>query len=343
MQQVRKSYYNKISADNLTPLWEILHALVTPTPIIKGKPAHWDYSVLRKHLMEAGTLITAEEAIRRVLILENPEFRGDSKITNSLYAGLQLILPGEVAPSHRHSQSALRFIIEGSGAYTAVDGEKTIMHPGDFIITPAWTWHDHGSEVNEPVIWLDGLDIELVHFFGAGFAEDLGKPMQDVSRPEGDALARYGSGLLPIDYKPKNLNSPVFNYPYTRTREALETLRNAAEWDPWHGIKLKYVNPITGGWAMPSIATSMQLLPKDFKTLPYRSTDATVYVVVEGSGKTVIGDQTFHWKAHDVFTIPNWTFHYHEVPEDAVLFSYSDRVVQEKIGIWREEKSPVSR
>ena len=103
--------------------------------------------------MESGSLITAKEAVRRVLILENPAMPGSACITPSLYAGLQLILPGEVAPSHRHTQSALRFIVEGEGAYTAVDGERTIMREGDFVITPTWTWHDHGNEFDEA----DGL------------------------------------------------------------------------------------------------------------------------------------------------------------------------------------------
>lgn len=95
--------------------------------------------------MQAGAVITAEEAVRRVLVLENPGPPGKSSTTPNLYAGLQLILRGEIAPSHRHTQSALRFVIEGKGAWTAVNGEQTTMHPGDFIITPSWTWHDHGS------------------------------------------------------------------------------------------------------------------------------------------------------------------------------------------------------
>ncbi|MFZ9137799.1 MAG: cupin domain-containing protein, partial [Hylemonella sp.] len=132
---------------HLTPLWEVLHALVPPQPNSPCVSTLWRYEQVRPFLQRAGELISAEEAVRRVLILENPGLRGKSAITQSLYAGLQLILPGEVAPSHRHTQSALRFIVEGTGAYTAVDGERTLMHPGDFIITPSWTWHDHGNEV----------------------------------------------------------------------------------------------------------------------------------------------------------------------------------------------------
>ena len=149
-------------ADNLAPLWEQLHSLVTAEPAARCQPAIWRYAEVRPYLMQSGALITAKEAERRVLILENPGLKRQSSITHSLYAGLQLILPGEVAPAHRHTQSALRFIVEGHGAYTAVDGERTMMEPGDFVITPSWTWHDHGNDSDEPMVWLDGLDIPLV-------------------------------------------------------------------------------------------------------------------------------------------------------------------------------------
>jgi gentisate 1,2-dioxygenase len=139
--------------------------------------------------MEAGTLITAREAERRVLVLENPGLRGASSITRTLYAGLQLILPGEVAPSHHHTQSALRFVLEGKGAYTAVDGERASMHPGDFIITPSWSFHDHGNRGEEPVVWLDALDIPIVSMLDAGFAERYPEEIQPITRPEGDTLA----------------------------------------------------------------------------------------------------------------------------------------------------------
>ena len=142
----RQAFYDKIAPANLAPLWEQLHSLVTPEPVSKVQPAIWHYRDVRPHLMQSGSLITAQEATRRVLMLMNPGLGGQASITGSLFAGLQLIMPGEVAPAHRHSQSALRFIIEGHGAYTAVDGERTLMEPGDFVITPSWTWHDHGND-----------------------------------------------------------------------------------------------------------------------------------------------------------------------------------------------------
>jgi gentisate 1,2-dioxygenase len=247
-------------------------------------------------------------------------------------------MPGEVARAHRHTQSALRFIVEGEGAFTAVDGERTYMHPGDFIITPSWTWHDHGNETDHPVVWLDGLDIPLVTLLDASFMEPGNAEQQMVTRPPGDSLARYGSGLLPVDWKPQTRTSPVFSYPYDRTREALEAMRRSDEWDPCHGLKLRYVNPASGEHAMPTIGTFMQLLPKGFATAPYRSTDGTVYVCVEGRGETTVGDQTLAWGPRDVLVVPSWARHSHRALEESVLFSFSDRPVQEKLGLWREDR-----
>jgi gentisate 1,2-dioxygenase len=334
----RQEFYARIHPHRLTPLWEVLHALVPPAPNTPCVAALWKYDELRPLLMEAGRLITAEEAIRRVLILENPALRGQSCITQSLYAGLQLILPGEVAPSHRHTQSALRFIVEGSGAYTAVDGERTIMHPGDFIITPSWTWHDHGNDADVPVAWLDGLDIPMVRFFDAGFAENDAAWSQKVTRPEGNSMARYGANMLPVRHAPPyGATSPIFNYPYARSREALATLLRDGELDPWHGVKLRYVNPATGGWTMPTIGTSMQLLPRGFAGRPYRSTDGTVYSVVEGRGRVEIAGQTFVFGPRDHFVVPSWHAVTFSADDECVLFSFSDRPVHEALGIWREQ------
>jgi gentisate 1,2-dioxygenase len=334
----RQAFYDKIDEHHMTPLWSVLSALVTKQPGTGCLPHIWKYEQARKFLMESGKLITASEAERRVLILENPGLRGQSRITTSLYGGLQLILPGEVAPAHRHTQSALRFIVEGEGAHTAVGGEKTIMHEGDFVITPNWAWHDHGNEGDKPMVWLDGLDIPLVQFLDASFAEQLQEEEQALSRNTGDAPARYGAGMLPVDYESKSLSSPIFNYPYARTREALEVMRKQEAWDPCHGLKMRYVNPADGDFAMPTIGTFMQLLPKRFETSAYKSTDATVYVPVEGSGKTTINGQVFEWGPRDIFIVPSWHTVKHEANTDAVLFSFSDRPVQQKLGLWRESR-----
>src|ERR1700731_4194063 len=230
----RAAFYQRIAGHSLAPLWEVLHGLVTPTPQTPCVAALWRYDEIRPFLMEAGRIITAPEAERRGLILRNPGMQGQAAVTRTLFAGLQLILPGEVAPAHRHTQSALRFVIEGEGAYTAVDGERTTMLPGDFVITPSWTWHDHGNETQEPVVWLDGLDIPIVRLLDASFAEPGEDDVQTVTRPEGDNAARFANNLLPVDWKPQVKTSPVFNYPYTRSRESLETLSRNEDPGPCH-------------------------------------------------------------------------------------------------------------
>src|SRR5712672_3274360 len=189
----REAFYSKIATKGLAPLWEVLKGLQSSEPRPPEAAALWHYAEIRPMLMEAGRLISAAEAERRVLILQNPALREHSppRITHSLFAGLQLIMPGEIAPSHRHTQSALRFIIEGEGAYTAVDGERTTMRPGDFVITPSWTWHDHGNDTTAPMVWLDGLDIQIVKLLSASFAEHGTAEAQAVTRPEGDSVARF--------------------------------------------------------------------------------------------------------------------------------------------------------
>jgi len=272
------------------------------------------------------------------LVLENPALRGHSCITRTLYAGLQLVMPGEVAPCHRHSQSALRFVLDGSGAHTAVDGERTLMEVGDFVITPPGAWHDHGNVTDEPMIWLDGLDIPIVSMFDTSFAESYSADEQPITRKTGDSLARYGANMLPVDYDDNRPVSPIFNYPYGRAREALEQMRRQDEWDACHGLKLRYIDPKSGDFAMPTIASFLQLLPKGFVASAYRSTDATVFTVVEGTGRTTIDGEIFEWGPKDIFVVPSWKWTSHEADEDAVIFSYSDRVAQKKLGLWREDR-----
>ena len=336
----RNDYYRRLDPLSMAPLWEVLGDLVTPSPASRCRPACWRYEEVRSLLLESGDIISAREAERRVLVLENPGLRGESRATTSLYAGLQLILPGEVAPAHRHTQTALRFVVEGEGAYTAVDGEKAVMHEGDFIITPSGTWHDHGNESDGPVVWLDGLDIPIVTLLDASFAERYPEEAQTATRPLGAAAARYGSGLLPVESSVGGPASPVFSFPYVRTREALERLRASATVDACHGIRMKYANPLDGGYALPTIATFIQLLPRGFRGAAHRSTDATVFCVAEGEGWTEAGEETFTWGPRDTFVIPSWCPRRHETEEEAVLFSFSDRAVQEALGLWREEREP---
>lgn len=334
----RDLFYDRIGTHHMAPLWTRLKSLVPAEPTPIGVAHHWRYADLRPYVLESAQHISAQEAERRVLILENPGLSGQSQITSTLYAGLQLIMPGEVAPAHRHSQSALRFVVEGHGAYTAVDGEKTFMEPGDFVITPSWTWHHHGHEGQGPMIWLDGLDIPMLAHFNSTFREDHPTPQAAITRPTGDAQARYGSGLLPVDYQAPSQNSPVFNYPYARTREALQALARAGPPDAHLGHLMRYVNPADGGWAMPTMATMVRLLPAGFSTQSYRSSDSMVFTVAEGRGHLQLARQRFDLGPHDVAVVPGWMPFTLHAGEDLVLFSFSDRVAQEKLGFFREQR-----
>ncbi len=334
--QARRDFYETIGTGHCTPLWEVLHDLVPARPSTPCQPHLWQWRRMWPWLEESGRLISAKEAERRVLVLENPGMRGQSRITRSLYAGLQLILPGEVAPLHRHTQSALRFVLKGQGAYTAIEGERVAMNVGDFIITPSWTFHDHGNPSDEPMVWLDGLDLAIVELLDAQFMEKGVEERQQATHAAGRNLARFGATMKPLQHQPRSRTSPLFWYPYARTREALQTLCASDEPHPCWGHKLQYTNPLTGESAIPTMASYMQLLPRGFHGKPYRSTDATVYAVVEGEGRCIVGETTMAFGPKDVFVCPSWISYRLEADSDSFMFSYSDRPVQQALDLWRE-------
>ena len=333
----RQEFYDEILKYSMTPLWEVFHSLVTNEPDTPIVPVRWRYNEVRPYLMRSGELISAEEAERRVLVLENPGLPGQSSTTRTLYAGLQLIMPGEIAQCHRHTQGALRFIIEGDGAYTSVEGERAVMSEWDLVLTPSWEWHDHGNESDHPMVWLDGLDIPTIRFFDAGFAEKSRDRLQQVLRPPGDSLARYGANMLPVGFTSRG-SSPVFHYPYSEYREALSKMSRTDEWDPHLGLKMEFINPEDGGPVMPTIAAFVQMLPKGFSTPGYRTTEGMVITVVEGAGRVNLGNQSFDLKPRDIYVVPSWCVHTYTATEDMLLFIISDRGMQSRLGIWREKR-----
>lgn len=334
-----EALYEDMAPAHLTPLWESLARLVTEHPVSPAKAHRWTYAQARAYLMRAGDLISAEQAERRVLILENPGLPGQSAIVPSLYAGLQLILPNEVAPSHRHAQCALRFVLEGEGAFTAVDGEKAVMRPFDLVLTPGWQWHDHGNQTDHAMIWLDGLDIPIVRQFDASFSERLTEAAHAETAPIGDTLARYGHNMRPFhgsvaDRRPAQ--QPLFHYPYATWRPALDAMARAGEIDPHLGHALEFRNPADGGPVMPTIAAHVRMLPAGFATRPRRATDGTVFVVVEGTGHAMVEGERIALEPRDVVVVPSWHALELYAAQDLVLFGYSDRAAQEKLGLYRE-------
>lgn len=335
----KEELYADLEPENLAPLWEVLKGLVPPEPTNKAVPYAWSYERARKLLMRSGNLLTAEEAERRVLIFENPSFVGQSRINSTLYAGMQLILPGETAPAHKHTAGALRFILESQGGYTTVSGERTTMKRGDMVITPSGSFHDHGHDGEGPVIWIDGLDVPLVNFFECGFSEELGENQQGLTKEENYSRAAFGSGLLPMQYEtPYGATSPVFSYPYEQAREALLSLKKSDDPDPYSGYGLRYANPLNGNWTMPTMAAWLSHIPQKYKTQNYRATDNQVMVVVEGTVTIDFSGRSFSLGENDVLTLPGWTWRNINAHEDAILFFFSDRSAQEQLGFWREER-----
>jgi gentisate 1,2-dioxygenase len=331
-------FHRRLADQDLAALWVARRGVDLSKPRSDAKPQIWEYDAVRPRITEAGTLVTAEDAFRRVIVLENPAYKGEMRATNTLYAGLQLVLPGEIAPCHRHTQTAVRFVIEGEGAYTSVDGERTRLHPGDFVVTPAWSWHDHGNEGDGPVVWLDCLDTPLVGFLDTAFRETYSALTHPVLRPVDDSQARYGTNMLPVGFQPKRQASPVMNYSYKSARAALAQLAPTATLDPADGLRMRYSDPATGGSPSPTIGAFLQHLPHGFRGTEARMTDSTIYVAVEGRGRTTVNGDVLEWGPRDVFVVPGWLPYRHEATDEAILFSLSDRPVQQALGLWREDK-----
>jgi len=290
--------------------------------------------------MRAAQLVGTEEAERRVLRLINPELSGMSA-ANTLVANIQIVMPGEIARAHRHTGAALRLVIEGQGGYTVVNGERIPMAPGDLVLTPNWTWHDHANDTGAPMIWLDGLDTPLVRMLEAGFYEEYGEETQEAGKGADPSMAKYGTGGLRPAWEPAPAArySPLWHYPWSRARAALEQMAAEHVGSPFDGVILEYTNPVTGGPAMPTIACYVQMLQPGQHTEAHRHVCCTNYHVIEGSGYSLVGDVRLAWEDKDVFTVPTWTLHEHvntgRAP--AFLFSFSDAPVMRALDLYREE------
>src|SRR5499427_9145231 len=329
-----QAFYAQLRDQHVTPAW--IGGGISVEPRSKAVPYVWHWRDLRPQAMRAAALVGTEQAERRVLRLHNPELEGSSA-SNTLVANIQIVMPGEVARAHRHSGAALRFIIEGQGGYTVVNGERVPMFPGDLVLTPNWTWHDHANDTDGPMIWLDGLDTPLVRMLEAGFYEEYYKETQTIGEGASSSFARYGDGGLRPAWEaaPATRYSPLWHYPMSQARAALERLAAEDSGSPFDGMILEYTNPLTGGSAMPTIACYIQLLHPGQHTQAHRHTCCTNYHVIEGSGHSIVGGQRLDWEDKDVFTIPTWTLHEHvnTGTRPALLFSFSDAPVMKALDL----------
>jgi gentisate 1,2-dioxygenase len=284
--------------------------VVPPRPEPMAVPHVWRYSALRPLLERAGNLVSAKDAERRVLQLINPALEPPQS-SDALYAGLRLSLPGEVARAHRHVAFALRFIVEGDAAYTAVGGEKVTMRRGDLILTPSWEYHDHGHEGDGPMVWLDGLDLPVYQFFPANFAQP------------------YAEERFPAQPAPEDTH---LRYPWADMQARLE-----AQPEPY--VCAEYEHKRTGGAVSRVIGAAAERIAKGSSSPTRRETAGIIYHVYKGRGLTQVGDERLEWEKGDTFCIPSWMPYRHEAAKDVYLFRYDDRPVLKAIGAYRYEAS----
>jgi len=305
LEDLPAEYLEALRAQNLVPLWPSLRAVLPPgKPRPNTKPTYWNYQSLRPLLMRAGELTPMEKAERRVLVLANPGHGLDNmKASAAMYLGMQLLLPGEWAPSHRHTPNAVRMIVEGEGAYTTVDGEKCPMARGDLILTPTGLWHEHGHDGTEPVVWLDVLDLPIVYYLEASYA--IEGQRQTVKQGRGDQAYARG-GLMPTTvFQRSDKRYPMLRYPWAEARAALQAL--AADQPDTECVQVTYVNPETGGDAENILGFyALMLRPGQTLRLPARS-PASVFHLIEGGAEVTIDEQRFSLAEADTCCAPGYT------------------------------------
>jgi gentisate 1,2-dioxygenase len=315
--------------------------LFTRQPVSAMKPCHWRSGDLDRLLENIGAKLKLEAGgQRRTIRLTNPGLPYGT--TPTFWASIQYILPGEVATAHRHAATALRFIMQGNGVDTIVEGEQYPINEGDLVLTPSWMWHDHQHKGSEPMIWLDVLDISLVRSLEATFFEGSSQPRQPVSNISNRSYREFGSGIMrPMTPSHAGLASPILAYTRDRAEEALQQAAGL-EPDPFDDVILEYQNPLTGAPALPTIGTALQMLRPGARCKSHRHTGSVVYYIVRGSGSTTIDDQTFNWEKGDFIALPPWAKHSHcnrSSTSEAVMFQVNDFPVLKALGLYREQAS----
>ena len=305
-----EAYYRALEGEKLGALWNVANDIEPWYPQPKSIPTLWAWRKIERYVRDAARLVSAEKAARRVVMLVNPGRKEWSAASGLLYTGVQIMNPGEAASAHRHQASALRFVMEGRGAYTTVDGERLELGARDFVLTPNGTWHEHGVDASgTQCIWQDGLDIPLMNSLDANFYEVHPRVNQTPA-----PLSRENWS------KPY---SPVFLYKWDDAYREVKKLG-----------RYEYSNPLTGGPVMPTMGASLELITN---TSPFkRHTGSVVYQVATGRGWSEVGGQRFEWEEKDIFCVPSWTKYRHGARGEAVLFSFNDIPAMQALSLYRE-------
>lgn len=312
----------------------------TREPKPEMQSVHWRWRDLEPLLERIGNEVDlAAAGPRRTLRLHNPGLAVGT--THTFWGSIQVILPGEVATAHRHSASALRFIMKGHGAWTTVEGECYPMAEGDLVLTPAWTWHDHVHKGDEPMVWLDVLDISLMKSMEATFFEPYAGDVQPVRALPDPSWRAFGSGLMrPPNAQPRSVN-PLLSYPFGMAEAALHAATGLPA-DPCDDVVLEYQNPTDGASAMRTLGMQLQLLRAGFNGQRRRHTGSKLYYVVRGQGVTTVEDERFEWSQGDFMVIAPWAWHRHQnnTPQNAMLWQVNDLPTLKLLQYHREETAP---
>jgi gentisate 1,2-dioxygenase len=335
LEDLPPDYRAALAAQNLVPLWPSLRALLPPD---KPRPAtratHWPYEALRPLLLQAGTLTPIEKAERRVLVLANPGHGLDKmQASAAIYLGMQLLLPGEWAPAHRHTPNAVRMVVEGEGAYTTVDGQKCPMRRGDLILTPTGLWHEHGHDGDQPVVWLDVLDLPLVHYLEASYHVD--GPRQAVKPSQAERAYARG-GLMPAPVFERSAQAyPMLRYPWSEARAALMSL--ADDQAAPEAVQISYVNPESGAPVQNILGFyALMLRPGQTLRLPARS-PAQVFHLIEGAAGVEVEGDAFALAEADTCCAPGYTpvtLANCSADEPAFIFIADESPLHRKLGIY---------
>lgn len=319
----------------LQPLWDRYMRVLTREPKPKDSAMAWRWQALQPLIERAVAEVAMEDAERRVLLFCHPAFAPGIATTTNLSSGLQILQPGEQAHAHRHAVAALRFMLQGEGAVTWVDGKRCEMRAGDLILTPAWCWHEHRNEGDQRVVWFDGLDVPLAQYLSTVFLE-FG-PRGAVPPQFDDALLQSGALPTELSHNPPpeyRRYSPRYRYAAEDIARALDAMPPAAD-----GSRLlRYVNPVTSGAVMPTLDCYALRLRAGAATRAVRSTSNAIAVVAQGSGVSRVGEQSIAWSQGDVFTLPHWNWVSHQAEqEDSQLFLMTDVSLLAALGYLRTE------
>jgi gentisate 1,2-dioxygenase len=336
-----------MAREHLVPLWELEAEIMGLTPTPRTEPWLWRWSDLYPIAERAGELVPVERGgDRRAIALSNPGQDGMPFATSTLWAAVQWLNGREVAPAHRHTSQAIRFIVDGAGSYSTVEGDKVFLERGDLVLTPPWLWHDHGSESDERAVWMDALDIPLNNYLDASFFEPYPADSQAVTAQLNESVLKYGIGQLrPAWEQPSTSYPPLSTYKWADTERALEGLAEV-DADPFDDVAIEYTNPHTGGPVMKSFSCWIQLLRPGAHTLAHRHTGSWVYLAFEGRGETIVDGVRFAWGPGDMFALPSWATHEHRnasADERAILFSVHDTPVLRALDKYRVEPLPEGR